>query len=257
MIDKPPLLMIFSYASRFCFCWVLPLVALMLLPSTASATGGKPKSKEYKAGHYRLIDGALHSGLLSLVSDNELLVKEGNAAEPHSYAASQVRNFVMGTDSFTVLRKFDLLVNGVVTHYFCGMAQVFGPVGGLELYRLTGTMDVYGSTNGSQTVLHGVNMGLRYGLLGAAVGAATGAVMDKNSGKFQEQVMTVYLVGSPGQPGLQTIQLQTRKAREVMEQVMADEPEFVKKVHSELAASLTSDKILELFALYENTKRSK
>ena len=246
--------------SRWRSKWLLLSRVLLLLGWPvfgAQAANGQPEPRVFKAGHYRLADGLVHAGALCLVSDNELLVKKDDAAEPQHFAASQVRNFVIEADSFTVLRKFEVVVNGVLTRYPCAMVRVCLPTSGLELYCMQGPMDVYTSVNGSSGALRGAGMGIRYGLAGVAVGAATGALLDKNPGEFQEQVMTVYLLRAPGNPELQTLQPKTREARDRMEITMADQPQLAKKVHQTYPSLLTSEKMLMLFASYEAAKSKK
>ncbi|MBF9143680.1 hypothetical protein [Hymenobacter properus] len=169
--------------------FIFSILAGVLATTQVLAAGPKPKPPVFAPGHYRLADGISRTGILCLVSDNELLVKDEGVAEPQHFAAVQVKNFVIGVDSFTVLRKFDVVINGVVAHYPCAMVRVYQAAQGLELYGLKGTMDVYSAPPGTQaSMLQGAGANLRYGLLGVAVGAAGGALLEKKTGTYEEKV---------------------------------------------------------------------
>jgi hypothetical protein len=220
------------------------------------AAGSKPEPRVFKPGHYRLADGVSRAGSLCLVSDNELLVKDEAATEPQRFAAVQVRNFVIGADSFTVLRKFDVVLNGVVTPYPCAMVRVCQAGGGLELYGLRGAMDVYTAPNSSGAgAARGAALGMRNGLAGVAVGAATGALLEKKTGAYEEKVLTVLLLRTATHPELQTLQPQTKSAHDLLEALMVDQPELSKKVHRLFPSAFTPEKMVELIVQYSAARR--
>jgi|GEM_PF-2705386 len=228
--------------------WVALLAGVWAaIPSSAAASNSDPQV--FKPGHYRLADGLLRTGSLFLVSDNELLVKNESAAEPQRFAAVQVRNFVIGTDSFAVLRKFDVVVNGVVDHYSCAIVRVYQATGGLELYGLQGPIEVYNSPS-TQTVLQSLSMGLKYGLVGSAVGAAAGALRDKSNARYEERMMTLLLFRPPGASELQTIIPQTKSTRSLLEKTLVGPPELKSKMQSLQTADYTNENIVRLIAYY-------
>ena len=228
----------------------------VLTTAQAVAAGPKPEPRVFKTGHYRLADGVSRAGNLCLVSDNELLVKDESASEPQRFAAVQVKNFVIGTDSFAVLRKFDVVINGVATPYPCAMVRVYQAAGGLELYGLRGAMDVYTAPDGSGTsAMRGAALGLRNGLAGVAVGAATGALLEKKTGTFEEQVLTVLLLRTPGHPEFQTLQAKTKSAHDLLEALTADQAELSKKVHRLFPSAFTPEKIAEIIVQYAAAKK--
>lgn len=230
----------------------------MLATASVAAAGPKPKPPVFKPGHYRLTDGVSRPGKLCLLSDNELLVKDETTAEPQHFAAVQVRNFVIGTDSFTVLRKFNVVLNGVVTPYPCAMVRVYQAGGGVELYGLHGAMDVYTAPNSAGNgAARGAAMGLRNGLAGMAVGAAVGALVEKQSGTYEEKVLTVLLLKTPVQPVFQTLQPKTKSALDLLEAAIADQPELCKDVHRMYTSDCTTEKMVEVVAQYATAKSSK
>lgn len=222
---------------------------LITVLAVSAAAAAKPTPRVFRVGHYRLADGIVRTGQLCLVSDNELLVKSADTARIKKYAAVEVKNFVVATDSFVVLRNIDVVVNEVVSRYPSAMVQVCRPAGRLELHQLRGPMEVYGSTNGSKTALWGVS-GLRNGLAGAVVGAATGAMLDKNSGQFKEQEMTVFLLRRPGTPALQTLQPKTRSACDLLRATVADDAALSASVRYLSASSCTPETILNVLTQY-------
>ncbi len=227
----------------------------ILATAQVVAAGPKPKPPVFKPGHYRLADGVSRAGSLCLVSDNELLVKDESAPEPQHFAAVQVRNFVIGTDSFAVLRKFDVVLNGVVAHYPCAMVRVYQAAGGVELYGLQGLMELYTAPNASGASLQGAAMGMRNGLVGVAVGAAAGGLLEKKSGTYAEKMLTVLLLKTPVQPVFQTLQPKTRSALDLLEAAVADQPELGKDVHRMYPSECTIEKVVELVAQYTAARK--
>ncbi|MBD2721564.1 hypothetical protein [Hymenobacter armeniacus] len=229
------------------FCGALGLLHTL-------AAGAKPEPRVFRPGHYRLADGVSHAGSLCLVSDNELLVKADGAVEPQRFGAVQVQNFVIGADSFAVLRKFDVVVNGVLTQYPCAMVRVHQAAGGLELYGLQGTMDVYKAAPSSQAMmLSSVGTGMSYGV----AGVAGGALLQKKTGTYEEKVMTVLLLRTPAHPELQTLQPQSKEAHDLLQALTADQPELSKKIRRLFPSAFTPEKMVELLAQYTAAKTGK
>ncbi len=220
------------------------LVLLLALPHTLLA---KPLPKVFKAGHYRLADGVLRKGTLCLVSDNELLVKSADTARIKKYAAVDVKNFVIATDSFAVLRGLDIVVNEVVTRYSYAMVQVLQASPALRTYRFQGPLEVFAAP------MNPVTKNILRGVAGGAVGVATGMLADEltgaSEGKFKAQVVRLVLV-QQGAGAVLTIQPGAPNTREAVEKLVADDAELKAYVHRIPRAELTADRIEDVFAKY-------
>ncbi|MCC3151653.1 hypothetical protein Q3A66_01720 [Hymenobacter sp. BT770] len=223
----------------------LPLLFLALVVSFAVMA--KPEPQVFKTGHYRLADGVVRHGLLCLVSDNELLVKSPDSTQPKKYAAVAVKNFVMAADSFTVLRDFDVEVNGVVTRYPYSMVQVCVAGNALKVYRIEGPMDVLITQKDvlDKNILRGAASG--------AIGIATGMMADKmngvSPGNFKQQTLSLFLMQQTGGP-LVTLQPKTRRALDVVKATIADDAELSKSFRTMSSMTLTNESILNVLTHY-------
>ncbi|MDO7877274.1 hypothetical protein Q5H93_21195 [Hymenobacter sp. ASUV-10] len=220
------------------------LALLLALPLFGSAKP-KPTPIVYQEGRYRLANGQQLRGRLCLVSDNDLLIAATDTTPAKKLAAAEVRNFVIGADSFATLRNYDVVVNGVVTHYTHGMMQVCPAGAGLEVYRVQGVMEV----------LRGVqDPAMKYvlrGISGGAAGIATGALLDNlndaPNGYFKEELVTLYLLRPANAAPLLTLQPNTSEARKHLKLAMAGDEVLTKKLRN---AIMSEEGIAKLLAEY-------
>lgn len=223
----------------------LTLLTLLLALPLFSFAKPKPTPIVYQDGHYRLANGKQLRGQLCLVSDNDLLIAATDTTPARKLAAAEVRNFVIGADSFATLRNYDVVVNGVVTHYTHGMVQVCPAGAGQEVYRVQGVMEV----------LRGVqDPTMKYvlrGISGGAAGIATGALLDNlndaPNGYFKEELMTLYLLRPAAASPLLTLQPNTSEARKHLKLAMAGDEVLAKKLRN---TTMSEEGIAKLLAEY-------
>ena len=231
------------------FAWLL---LIWLLPHLAAA---KPPGKVpvFRPGHYRLADGTRHTGYLLVGSDNELLVKDEKWADARVLAAVQVRNCVIEADSFTVLRDFDVVLNGVAAHYPVALVQVRLPGPDVALYQITGLIDVYvkpeGLSPGGRIALAGVGRGLS----GVAAALIIAGVSERPTGTFRTETRSTYLLRHPAYPVLATLQPNVGVTRAILTPVLADDPLLSRELRK---ARLTDERIYDLMARYVAHKKS-
>lgn len=216
------------------------------VPTWAQKQSNLPRT--YRSGHYRLANGIRQEGQLCLVSDNELLIKVSDTARVKQYAAVHLQNFVIATDSFTVLRDLDVCVNGVVTRYPSAMVQVLGPGPAWPVYRLSGPMNVF-----PEQVNPAVRHVLR-GISGGAVGIAGGLLADEiastSAKRFKNQTMSLLVLRATPDRPLETLQPQTTTARTRLQALAAGNAELTARLRKTPYYLLKEELMLVLLAQY-------
>ncbi len=121
---------------------------LFLLISICAVTLGHAQvfdlSAEYKEGYYIDPQKQIHHGLIKFISGNDYIkFKTGKKEKPQEFTSSNIAGFVTGTDSFTVVRDFEVpfgitgahipiafakvIKTGIVTLYFSSTFVNGGP----------------------------------------------------------------------------------------------------------------------------------
>ena len=224
------------------------LTAPCFSPLACAQKRNKQPLPVFLPGHYWLADGIRREGHLCLLSDNELLVKSADTARSKSYAAVHVRNFVIATDSFTVLRNIDVNVNDVITRYPSAMVQVIRPIQAVPFYRLRGPMEVY-----AQPVNPNALAVLR-GISGGAVGIAGGMLADEISSnspkRFKEQVLTLCVFRTTPTSSFEALQPLTVSAHNRLLALVAGNAPLAKRLRKQFVYSLTENSIMEMVSVY-------
>jgi hypothetical protein len=222
-------------------------VLLLFLVSGLFCECIAPKPK-FVTGHYRLANGEIRAGRLLVVSENELQVRDAQDSV-RTYAAAQLRNLVIGPDSFVVLRNFDIIINESLAHYTHSIAQVCAAGKGTELYKVTGPMDVVTKPMDPTTrmILAGIGGGVA-GVGREAMAQGMGLVPEA---RFKEKTVTVYLLRQSPKGELTTLQPGTSLARKTLEAAVADNAILKKKVNQ---STMTGLKIEEIISQYISAK---
>ena len=202
----------------------------------------------FVAGHYRLANGEMRAGRLLVISENELQVRDAHDSV-RTYAAAQLRNLVIGPDSFVVLRNFDIIINESLAHYTHSIARVCAAGKGIELYQVTGPMNVVTKPMDPKTrmILAGIGGGVA-GVAGEAMAQGMGIGPEAH---FKEKTVTVYLLRQSPKGDLTTLQPGTSLARKALEAAVADNASLKDKVHQ---STMTAAKIEEIISQYIITK---
>ena len=117
------LLLAMDIAAPVCQAQVLPYSAIFALAHAAANRGTTVK---YHQGSYQLADGSWQQGNWVVKQDKlNIIDLEKKKEVPKSYTPDEVQKFVAGTDTFLVVRNFDLATPA--THVNAGFAQ--------QLYR--------------------------------------------------------------------------------------------------------------------------
>ncbi len=194
----------------------LILLALVLLSQAAAAQ--EHKQPTLYPGRVHLTDGSVRAGQLQLVDCDQVDVT-GTDGVAHSYSPDEVSSFVMGIDSFTVLRDFYITLTRDAEHYNKSFMRVCAAGAGVELYEFRGSMTR--NQNG------GSNVGAV--VASSALRVASGGITPMMLGGRPEKIVmtTAWLLRRDGNPRWLTLPTGARNLREVIEPIVADDKELV------------------------------
>lgn len=195
---------------------------LCLLGSAALVQPALAQSKKKplpQPGRLHLANGRTQPAQLRL-DDCDLLKSVGPDGMEQTYSPDDVSSFVMGTDSFTVLRDFYVTLVRDAEHYNSSFVRVCAAGAGLELYEFRGSMTRNQHSTGS---------GIGVVAASSALRAVTGVTPIVGSvGQGEKVVMTTaWLLRRDGNPRWLTLPSGARNLREVIEPIVADDKELV------------------------------
>jgi hypothetical protein len=200
---------------------VLMLAAGAALTQPALAQR-KKKQPETLLGRLHMADGSTQLAQLWL-ADSDILKSTGPNGVEKTHSPDEVSSFVMGTDSFTVLRDFYVTLVRDAEHYNSSFVRVCAAGAGLELYEFRGSMARSQPSGGSLGVA-AASSALR------AVSGVTPLVMvGAGQGPGREKIVmtTAWLLRRDGNPRWLTLPSGARNLREVIEPIVADDKELV------------------------------
>ena len=189
-----------------------------LLVAQPALAQGKKKPPLSQPGRLHLADGRLQQAQLRL-EDSDILKSLGPDGVEKTFSPDEVSSFVMGTDSFTVLRDFYVTLVRDAEHYTSSFVRVCAAGAGLELYEFRGSMTRNQYSNG--------NLGAV--AASSALRTMTGVTPVVMAGGRQEKVVmtTAWLLRRDGNPRWLTLPSGAHNLREVIEPIVADDHELL------------------------------
>ncbi|MBD2721565.1 hypothetical protein [Hymenobacter armeniacus] len=217
----------------------------LALTTPAWAQGKKKKLPPLQPGRLHLTDGRLLPAQLRL-EDGDVLKALGPDGAEKTYSPDEVSSFVMGTDSFTVLRDFYVTLVRDAEHYSSSFMRVCAAGAGLELYEFRGTMSRQ-QVSGGNLALVGAGLALHM--------AAGNTAIPVYGGRQETFVMTTaWLLRRDGNPRWLTLPSGARNLREVLEPLVADDQVLAASVRW---GSLRREDVPALLSQYVARKTAK
>jgi|GEM_PF-6931130 len=245
-----PALFLPLFTRHHYFLTLLVLLGGLLRSPTvwAQVSAAKPKEPLPKltSGRLHLANGSTVNAKIGLI-DCDQLRGIGPDGALLAYTPDEVSSFVMGADSFTVLRNFYVVLNVDAEHYKSSFMRVCAAGAGLELYEFHGIM-ARTQLDGSGAAMAGASIALSVAV-GAPILMAGGFRNEENA-----VMTTAWLLRRDGNPRWLTLPTGARNLREIIEPLVADDSDLASSVRW---GTLRRQDVPALLSLYVERKSTK
>ena len=218
---------------------------LWLNQSAVAQERGKNKNPTLQPGRLYLANGSTRQAQLLLIDFNQLK-GVGSDGAVVMYSPDEVSSFVMGTDSFTVLRDFYVTFTRDAEHYTSSFMRVRAAGAGLEYYEFRGTM-TRTQFDGGNAALFGAGIALKIVAGNTAIPGGIGS-------QEKEVMTTAWLLRRDGNPRWLTLPTGARNIREVIEPLIADDKDLLATVRW---GSIRREDVSALLSQYVEHKKSR